>query len=267
MRVIGSTARPTGRLASALTACGLALLSACSYTNPSGTLAAPTVVAPANGIVITTAPILQPTLTVTNSVATGTVGTVTYRFEVSLSAGFATTVAVGDPIPQGSGTTSYTVTPQLPTANTTYFWHVRATDGTVTSAFSATSTFVVPQPGCSTMSAPHVHFDVGGVVVRTGGDDVMALMARSLLDHPDFRLSLEGYTDDAGSARLNLALSRERAEAVARLLVAQYHVPADRLTTAGYGAARPLFANKTPEGRAGNRRVEFVELKQEVAER
>jgi outer membrane protein OmpA-like peptidoglycan-associated protein len=167
-------------------------------------------------------------------------------------------VAVGDPIPQGTGTTSYVVSPQLPSVNTTYFWHVRSTDGTVTSPFSATSTFVVPQPGCSTMSSPHVHFDVAGHVVR-GGDDVMALMARSLLEHPSFRLSLNGYTDDMGGARLNLGLSRARAEAVARLLVVRYHVSPDQLTTAGYGAARPLFPNDTPEGRAGNRRVEFVE--------
>jgi len=196
---------------------------------------------------------------VTNSVATGTVGTVTYRFEVSLSSSFGTTVAVGDPVPQGAGTTSYTVTPQLPTVNTTYFWHARATDGSVTSPFSATSSFVIPQPGCSTTSSPHVHFDVGSVAVRAGGDDVMALLAHSLLEHPSFRLSLNGYTDDTGSARGNLALSRERAEAVARLLVARYHVPPDRLITAGYGASQPLFSNSTPEGRAGNRRVEFAE--------
>jgi outer membrane protein OmpA-like peptidoglycan-associated protein len=248
----------TARVAFAMTVCGFALLSACSYNNPSGTLASPAVVSPANGIVITTGALLQPTLTVTNSVATGTVGTVTYRFEVSLSSSFATTVAVGDPIPQGAGTTSYTVTPQLPTVNTTYFWHARATDGTVTSTFSATSTFVIPQPGCSTMGAPHVHFGAGSAVVR-GGDDVMAVMARSLLEHPGFRLGLDGYTDDTGSARVNLGLSRERAEAVAHLLIARYHVPPDRLITAGHGAARPLFPNSTREGRAGNRRVEFVE--------
>jgi outer membrane protein OmpA-like peptidoglycan-associated protein len=240
---------------------GLALLAGCnsSYgTGPSPYLAAPVPVSPANGVVVTTAPILQPTLTVTNSVATGNVGTVTYRFEVSMTTDFAATVAVGDPIAQGTGTTSYMVTPPLVQVNTTYYWRGRATSGSVTSAFSSTSSFIIPQPGCTVTGPPHVHFDVASASVR-GGEDTLALMARSLVDHPTLRLDLDGYTDNIGPLGLNLEISRRRASAVRRVLIERYGVPPERLTVTGYGPAHPLFSNDTPEGRAGNRRVELIE--------
>jgi outer membrane protein OmpA-like peptidoglycan-associated protein len=49
------------------------------------------------------------------------------------------------------------------------------------------------------------------------------------------------------------------ARVVVRLRATHRRAPADQLNTAGYGWARPLFPNSTPSGRAGNRRVEFVE--------
>lgn len=71
-------------------------------------------------------------------------------------------------------------------------------------------------------------------------------------------LLIEGHTDSVGEARHNLDLSRRRADAVKKVLNGQFGVEEQRLATAGLGATKPLGTNDTPDGRANNRRVEFV---------
>ena len=66
-----------------------------------------------------------------------------------------------------------------------------------------------------------------------------------------------GFTDNVGDPAANLTLSQHRADAVRAFLV-QQGVPADMLTAKGYGEARPVADNATPEGQQRNRRVEFV---------
>lgn len=70
------------------------------------------------------------------------------------------------------------------------------------------------------------------------------------------QLSIEGHTDDVGDDDHNLRLSQARAEAVLGWL-AEHGVAPERLRAEGFGEARPLVPNDTPEGRAENRRVEF----------
>jgi outer membrane protein OmpA-like peptidoglycan-associated protein len=53
-------------------------------------------------------------------------------------------------------------------------------------------------------------------------------------------------------------LSRRRGEAVKSVLVSQFGVDAGRLTSNGFGAENPVASNDTPDGRAQNRRVEFI---------
>jgi outer membrane protein OmpA-like peptidoglycan-associated protein len=53
-------------------------------------------------------------------------------------------------------------------------------------------------------------------------------------------------------------LSKRRAEAVKTVLVSQFGIDASRLTTAGFGSSKPVAPNTTPDGKAQNRRVEFV---------
>jgi OOP family OmpA-OmpF porin len=67
-----------------------------------------------------------------------------------------------------------------------------------------------------------------------------------------------GHTDSDGDDAANLKLSGERAVAVKEILVAQYNVDADKLTTEGRGETQPLANNNTAEGKAQNRRVEFI---------
>ncbi len=85
---------------------------------------------------------LRPTLTVTNAVATGNVGTVTYRFELSEENTFpaGSKTLVQDGIAQGTTTTSWTPGTDL-IPNFPYFWRARATNGTITTEYSSQATF------------------------------------------------------------------------------------------------------------------------------
>jgi OOP family OmpA-OmpF porin len=67
-----------------------------------------------------------------------------------------------------------------------------------------------------------------------------------------------GHTDSDGDDAANLKLSEQRAVAVKEILVAQYNVDAAKLTTEGRGETQPLANNNTAEGKAQNRRVEFI---------
>jgi outer membrane protein OmpA-like peptidoglycan-associated protein len=89
-------------------------------------------------------------------------------------------------------------------------------------------------------------------------DDVVDL----ILANPQVtQIRIEGHTDNIGEATYNQDLSRERAESVMEYLVGK-GVPKERLVAEGYGFSRPIAANDTEEGRAKNRRVEFVIVEQ-----
>ncbi|HEY3873870.1 MAG TPA: OmpA family protein [Candidatus Kapabacteria bacterium] len=78
-----------------------------------------------------------------------------------------------------------------------------------------------------------------------------------LHDHPEFKFQIAGYTDSTGSAKHNEQLSKDRAEAVVSYLTS-HDAPEERLSAIGYGPAKPIATNTTEEGRAQNRRVEFI---------
>jgi hypothetical protein len=114
-------------------------------------LGAPAPASPAEGA--TTAN-RTPTLTITNGTVTGRAGTVEYRFEVSRDQAFSSVAATMTAV-RGQGTTSVT-TPEL-AANTVFYWRARATNGQVSSPFSATATFrtpAAPTPGPSPTPTP-----------------------------------------------------------------------------------------------------------------
>jgi outer membrane protein OmpA-like peptidoglycan-associated protein len=76
------------------------------------------------------------------------------------------------------------------------------------------------------------------------------------------RMSIDGHTDNRGSADLNKKLSGDRAAAVVTWLAA-HGVEANRLESHGYGLEKPIETNDTDAGRAANRRVEFKILDEE----
>ena len=80
-----------------------------------------------------------------------------------------------------------------------------------------------------------------------------------LKDNPTIKYEIDGFTDNTGEAKHNLELSQKRADAVKELLV-RMGINSSRLTTKGYGDTKPISDNSTLEGRANNRRVEFLKI-------
>jgi outer membrane protein OmpA-like peptidoglycan-associated protein len=83
---------------------------------------------------------------------------------------------------------------------------------------------------------------------------------RFLTQNPDLKFEIDGHTDNSGTAGHNLTLSQERADAVKTQLIAM-GIDQGRLTSKGFGDTKPIADNSTPDGRANNRRVEFVRIK------
>lgn len=81
-------------------------------------------------------------------------------------------------------------------------------------------------------------------------------VVKVLNEHPEYNLLVEGHTDDVGSEKSNLTLSENRTNAIGDYLKSK-GIAEDRLVIRAYGESKPRASNKTKEGRAQNRRVEF----------
>ncbi|GAC1352301.1 MAG: hypothetical protein NVS3B20_20220 [Polyangiales bacterium] len=82
-------------------------------------------------------------------------------------------------------------------------------------------------------------------------------VAEALKGQAEHHFTVEGHTDSQGTDAINEPLSKRRAEAVRDYLVVK-GISADMISAAGMGSARSVADNKTPEGRANNRRVEII---------
>jgi outer membrane protein OmpA-like peptidoglycan-associated protein len=102
-----------------------------------------------------------------------------------------------------------------------------------------------------------IEFDLDSAILRVASKPVLDDVAKALAAHADWKVSIEGHTDSTGTAAHNQQLSEARAAAV-REYLAGHGVAAQRLTSAGFGASRPVADNATELGRARNRRVEIA---------
>jgi outer membrane protein OmpA-like peptidoglycan-associated protein len=103
-----------------------------------------------------------------------------------------------------------------------------------------------------------VYFATAKATILPVSFPLLNQVAQVIRTHPELPLiTVEGHTDDQGSAKLNRKLSLGRAKAVVAYLEHQ-GVDIARLNAMGYGPDRPADTNKTEDGRANNRRVEFI---------
>jgi outer membrane protein OmpA-like peptidoglycan-associated protein len=112
-------------------------------------------------------------------------------------------------------------------------------------------------------AAPGTEFALRSILFRTASselspEDRLALegFARYLQRHPEFRIEIQGHTDNVGAASANLVLSQQRAHKVLEHLET-LGVSRARMTAKGYGTSRPVASNLTEEGRSRNRRTAF----------
>jgi len=104
-----------------------------------------------------------------------------------------------------------------------------------------------------------IRFDVNKATIKPESNGAINKIYKLMLKHSDVKFSVEGHTDSDGDDSHNLQLSEERAEAVMERLIS-LGIDASRLKFKGLGESKPLDNNNTPEGKANNRRVEFVKI-------
>ena len=100
-----------------------------------------------------------------------------------------------------------------------------------------------------------LEFELGKATIKAHSYPTLNRVA-ALLVQKNFSLKLAGHTDNSGSMARNLALSKDRAEAVKTYLV-EHGANPSTIEATGYGPSQPIATNKTAEGRQDNRRVEF----------
>jgi len=104
-----------------------------------------------------------------------------------------------------------------------------------------------------------ITFDVGKSTIKPESMSEINRIAQLMKDNPSLKFSVEGHTDNTGNAASNQTLSEARSKAVMDKLV-EMGISNDRLKSAGKGQTSPIADNSTDEGRAKNRRVEFVKI-------
>lgn len=103
-------------------------------------------------------------------------------------------------------------------------------------------------------------FDVASDKIKPESAGVLMEIARVLKENPSIKVKIAGHTDSDGDEAKNLDLSKRRAVAVKNTLATEFGIDVARIETDGMGELKPIADNATKEGKAQNRRVEFVKL-------
>jgi len=104
-----------------------------------------------------------------------------------------------------------------------------------------------------------ITFDVGKSTIKPESMAEINRIVQLMKDNPDVKFSIEGHTDSTGNATSNQTLSEARSKAIMDKLV-ELGIAANRLKAVGKGQTSPIADNSTDEGKAKNRRVEFVKI-------
>jgi len=107
-----------------------------------------------------------------------------------------------------------------------------------------------------------IEFEFGKAQIKPQSSPVLDGVAAILTNHPEIEVEIQGHTDSIGTAEANLKLSQARAEAVRDYLIDVHMIEPVRLLPIGYGESQPIVDNGTDQGRARNRRVDFVVLEE-----
>ncbi len=102
-----------------------------------------------------------------------------------------------------------------------------------------------------------ITFDTGSATLTAAGTGILDQVVAVLAKAPTVKIQVAGHTDNQGDAALNQLLSQNRAQTVKAYLVA-HKISGDRISTAAYGATRPVASNGTSAGRLANRRIDLT---------
>ena len=115
----------------------------------------------------------------------------------------------------------------------------------------------VPQPPKKVFVLEGVNFESGKSTITQDSYVSLMKVVDIMETFPESTFDIVGHTDNIGSKDKNMTLSADRANAVKNFLV-EKGIAESRITTQGLGDTKPVASNKTPEGRAQNRRIEFI---------
>jgi outer membrane protein OmpA-like peptidoglycan-associated protein len=114
-----------------------------------------------------------------------------------------------------------------------------------------------PTPRGMVLTLGDVLFDTGRAELKSGAGRKIDQLAQFLVEHPDRRVQIDGFTDSVGTDSYNEELSQRRANTVREALISR-GIESSRIGTEGYGKSYPVASNNDSGGRQLNRRVEVV---------
>ena len=109
-------------------------------------------------------------------------------------------------------------------------------------------------------STTSILFDVNAATIKASSYGTLKDIATVLKENAAVKVKIVGHTDSDGDNAANLGLSKKRAEAVKDMLSKEFGIDESRMETEGKGETQPAAQNTTTEGKAQNRRVEFIKL-------
>jgi outer membrane protein OmpA-like peptidoglycan-associated protein len=108
------------------------------------------------------------------------------------------------------------------------------------------------------VSTNGILFDSGSANIQAQSMGIIRQISQVLQQESGMILKIVGHTDADGEDTANMTLSKKRAEAVKNVLISVYNIDVNRLQTDGKGESEPMGDNTTSDGKAQNRRVEFI---------
>ena len=117
--------------------------------------------------------------------------------------------------------------------------------------------YVTPIEVGQSVDIENIYFETGRSALKPESYRSLNQLVEFLREYQNVKVEIGGHTDNVGSATINQTISEERSRSVADYVIKQ-GIPANRIESKGYGFSKPKASNKTAEGRAQNRRVDFT---------
>ena len=135
-------------------------------------------------------------------------------------------------------------------------WQFKA-DISVKPAVAPVDATVCQQLFSDLLAKGRIQFESGRATIDPDSAGLLDRLIETASRCPNANIEIAGHTDGDGDEAFNQSLSERRAQAVTDYLV-KAGLPADRFTATGYGSTQPVAGNDTDEGKAQNRRIDFV---------
>jgi len=135
---------------------------------------------------------------------------------------------------------------------------MRSSVAALEATFTPDEARVVRQGDDVVLSLLGIKFPSGKSTIDASSGALMKKVQQGLALFPGASVSVEGHTDANGSDSQNLILSQDRADAVRQYMVSNFAFNPEKVSSVGYGEARPVATNEPPAGRTRNRRIDLV---------